>query len=190
MIIGIAGQSGSGKSTISELISDKLNYELIKLDEFSRDLYRYSNSPAYTQIVKTFKNVVVDDHISRKLLADIVFKDKDELQKLNNIIFPLLKDAINSIIVEKQNLILDGAIVLNEYFNFSLDKSIIISASKDIRLHRLINDRKIKPELAKYIVNVVEITNQQYNNADLKYLNETLDDLEFIKKDIVRRIIL
>jgi len=97
-IIGLTGGIGSGKSTVAGFLtelgavvldSDKIGHEILETDAEVRQ-----------EIVDNFGRQVLNrkGHIDRKKLADIVFKDRQSLIKLNLITHPPIYRRIQSIL--------------------------------------------------------------------------------------------
>ena len=82
MIIGITGNSGSGKSTIANILKKEIEREkevlLIDADKIAKDLLASKNE-YYNKIVLKFgKEILLSDgNIDRQKLAKIVFNNKE-----------------------------------------------------------------------------------------------------------------
>ena len=70
-VIGITGSSGSGKSTVSKILANKLNADLIVADDVVKQLHE-PNQKYFKEIVKVIgKNYLNEDgKINRKTLKD------------------------------------------------------------------------------------------------------------------------
>lgn len=92
MIIGLTGQSGAGKSTAAALFA-KAHFEIIDCDAIVHALYeteRYVGA-----IAAAFgEDYVADGAVDRKRLGALVFTDADALAKLNEVVRPLILEAI------------------------------------------------------------------------------------------------
>ena len=87
MVIGITGNSGAGKSVIcGELIKRIDDAVLIDADSIVKDMQKEGES-YYTEIVNTFGECILnkDRTINRKALGDIVFSNREEKQKLDDL---------------------------------------------------------------------------------------------------------
>lgn len=89
--IAVTGVIGSGKTTICKIFKE-MGFDVIDADEISRSLTK-KGSPVYEKIVKEFGKEILQDNgeINRKILADIVFKDKKKKKILEGIIHPEVK---------------------------------------------------------------------------------------------------
>lgn len=90
MQIGITGGIGSGKSTVCKIV-ESLGYPVYYADDRGRYLTD-NNLDILNQIKALFGNKVFnkDQSLNRKALADIVFENPQELEKLNSIIHPVI----------------------------------------------------------------------------------------------------
>ncbi|KAH0948898.1 hypothetical protein HN011_006343 [Eciton burchellii] len=89
-IIGLTGGIASGKSSVAEKLQ-KLGAGLINCDKLAHDLY-LPGKDCFHAIIKHFGSSILDSNgfIDRKILGDIVFNDKEQLEKLNKLIWPLI----------------------------------------------------------------------------------------------------
>lgn len=89
--IAVTGVIGSGKTTISKIFKE-MGYDVIDADEISRSLTKKGSS-VYEKIIKEFGKEILkgNGEINRKILADIVFKDKKKKEILESKIHPEVK---------------------------------------------------------------------------------------------------
>src|SRR5690606_22273741 len=93
MIVGLTGSFGSGKSTVAEMLKDLGNACVIDADAIARNL-QHKGEPGYNAIVENFGPEALDANgePDRLKIAAWVFTDKLMLDKLNNLIHPLVWD--------------------------------------------------------------------------------------------------
>lgn len=91
-VIGLTGQSGSGKSTVAEIFEVRGAY-VADCDKIYHGML-YKNSPMIKTIEKSFPFAVVNGELDRKALSDVVFSDKRKLKKLNSITHKLILDEV------------------------------------------------------------------------------------------------
>ncbi|GBP50215.1 Bifunctional coenzyme A synthase [Eumeta japonica] len=94
-VIGLAGGIASGKSKIAERLEAK-GAGIVNCDIIAHDLYK-PGLPLNSTIAETFgKNVINSSgEVDRKKLSEIVFSDKNELDKLNNLLWPAMAEEAN-----------------------------------------------------------------------------------------------
>lgn len=131
MKICITGKPCCGKSTAMEYIK-KAGYHTFIADEYVHAIYKVGK-PGYNIIKKTFGSKFVNKkEVDRKALGKLVFNNKSALIKLNKIMNPLIRKAI-----EKLNKKFDWYIELATYifypqdFKNLFDKVVLIFTNKN-----------------------------------------------------------
>ncbi|GAX59496.1 dephospho-CoA kinase [Candidatus Scalindua japonica] len=111
-VIGITGGIASGKSTIAEMLGT-LGADIIDADKICHNLI--NTRDITDKITKRWGNHILnsDGKIERRMLAEIVFADKDEVSALNKIIHPKVVEKIKNRIAELQIETATEAIVLD-----------------------------------------------------------------------------
>lgn len=136
--VGLTGGIGSGKSTVAKI------FELLQVPVYYADyeakLILDNNDFVRTEIIKNFGNLYKSGFINRQELANIVFKDKSELHKLNSIVHPQV--AIHYENWCKKNkahkyTIKEAAILFESGVYKEMDKIITVVASVDLRIERV-----------------------------------------------------
>lgn len=84
--VALTGQIHSGKSTALEYFK-KQGAATLSSDLIVHDLLS-DNKAVYQEIQKIFPHAIVNTHIDRNVLADIVFKDSQKLHTLEKILHP------------------------------------------------------------------------------------------------------
>lgn len=140
MVIGITGGIGSGKSTLSELIR-KHGYPVYDTDKEARRLQ--DEDAALVQQIKSLfgENSYVDGKLNRPAVAALVFNNPELLQKLTAIVHPAVKeDFINwkDNFKSEDLIFMESAVLFEGGFNQLTDKVILVTASEDIRIQRVI----------------------------------------------------
>ncbi len=148
-VIGLTGNIASGKSVVSEFLKD-LGAEVIDLDSLAKSLQDSNYLGVIDKIKQTFGDTVIlyDNILNRKLLAKIVFHDKDQLKKLNDIMIPVLTEKL-ILEIEKYRkmgaefLVLDAAILFEAGWDKLADITIVVYTPKELQLKRLIEREQI-----------------------------------------------
>ena len=140
MVICIVGKSGSGKSTISNML-EKYSKNIIKLDV---DLFSHKTleiDEVKNEILNKIGNVFDNNfNVDRKLLSKIVFNNHDKLSILNNISWKYMEIMIDNFLEENKDkiVIIDWLLSpLTKYFSKS-DLKILVDADYNVRKNRVI----------------------------------------------------
>lgn len=139
MILGVTGTIGAGKTTVCNIIKD-LGYPVINADEIGHEVLTY---PKVKESLKaTFGNVFNEEgNVDRKKLAQKVFSSKDNLEKLNCITHPLIKDEIikRTTLLENENslVVCEVPLLFECGWESLFDKILVVYVSKEETLKRL-----------------------------------------------------
>jgi len=171
--IAITGSSGSGKSRISNHLREQ-GFIVIDVDKLAKQLHPL----VINEIKETFGEQYIEDgKINTKNLALLVFNSRIELDKLNEIMFPVIKNKIEEIIEEYKRkdtelLFFDIAALFSSGFEKYFDHIVLLLASRETRLERLIKSRKIDANIARIQVDSVHITVNEILKCSLSISNE------------------
>lgn len=137
MIIGITGGSGSGKSSLAALFAHD-GFRIIDCDALVHELY--TKSEYVNAVCAAFPSARTADGIDRKKLAELVFSDKTELERLNSIVLPLVckavLDAANAE-CKHRNVIIDAPTLFEAGLDEKCDIVIGVIASEAVRTARI-----------------------------------------------------
>ena len=145
--IGITGSIGAGKTFISNIFIN-LGIPVFNAD-FEAKKYMVENKILKQEIKGVFGDTVYENGIlQNKLLAEIVFNNKYKLEKLNNLVHPIVKKGFDDWCYRQESKIIikEAAILFESNSYLDLDKIICVSAPKDIRIDRVINRDNISRE--------------------------------------------
>jgi dephospho-CoA kinase len=138
-LIGLTGGIGSGKSTVSKI------FKSLGVPVFNSDLEakKIINTNPYVvkAIESKFGAVYINGVLDAKKMAAIVFKDKTSLQQLNEIVHPKVKEAFEGWIKQHEDekfLIKEAAILIEVGAYKDLDKIILVTAPKDVKIKRVV----------------------------------------------------
>lgn len=142
-IIGITGGVGSGKSEVLRYLDEQYNAVVCQADFVAKNLQK-RGTICYNKIVEHFGEDILDQdkRIDRPRLAQIVFKDQDELQALNAIVHPAVKESILRKIRQESRkgsrlFVLEAALLLEEHYDEICDEVWYIYANAEVRKKRL-----------------------------------------------------
>ena len=189
MIIGITGNSGSGKTSISKLLKQNLNADIINADKIVKEM-SMPGVVYYNEIIKAFgEDVLLENaEINKSKLADIIFKDNEKRKVLDLLTFRYIVDEIKERVDSSKSeiVIIDAPLLIESKLNEICDVVISIIADEDIKLKRIcdrdnidkntaLNRIKAQPKNEFYIKNSnLVIIN---NNSDLEKQVEGIKEL-------------
>ena len=143
-VIGLTGGIATGKSTVSGILS-KLGAEIIDADKVGHGIY-LPNTDAWKDIIETFGEDLLqaDKTINRKKLGEIVFSNKEAVNKLNRIVHPRMYQNFEQTIdaFKKKNdnkgvIVLDAAILIEANWLPLVDEVWLVVADGDTIIERL-----------------------------------------------------
>ncbi|MDD5594084.1 MAG: dephospho-CoA kinase [Candidatus Margulisbacteria bacterium] len=156
-IIGLTGPIGAGKDAVGRILQRRGAF-IINADRLAHQLYA-PQSPLWHELVRTFGSKILmrGGRINRKKLGAIVFSDKKELNKLNALVHPRLRDEIRKIIESRkqsaehrtQTIVVNAAVLKEIGLIPLVDEVWLVTAPKDIRLKRLIKSGLTAPAAAR-----------------------------------------
>ena len=148
IIIGITGGIGGGKSTLSDRLSGR-GYKIYNSDLRARLLQNED-----LELVNAIKKLLGDDiykngELDRPAVAAIVFQNKALLQQLNQLVHPAVradferwKEANNT----EKLLFVESAIMFESGLALLMDKVVLMTASEEVRIARVVKRDGISPE--------------------------------------------
>lgn len=175
LVVGLTGNIGCGKSSLSELLMSK-NIDVIDADIISREIMYDKEllEIIFYEFGTEIKNN--DGTLNRKKLGNIVFNDDDMLMKLNSITHPAIKRKINDRIIDISNqgkniVVIDAALLIEGKFLDLVDKLVVITCNEEVQLNRVINrDNMTKEEALK------RINSQMKQDEKIKYADYIIDN--------------
>ena len=143
-IIAVTGGIGSGKSVICQILKN-YGYQIYNCDIKAKTLMDNSISIKSALSNKLCPSVINNDgSINRKILADIVFNDKDKLNILNEIVHYYVKEDIikwvneNTSNLSTSKLFIETAILYQSGIDKIVDEVWEVTASEETRINRVI----------------------------------------------------
>lgn len=138
MTIGITGGIASGKSYVCSQI-EKMGYPLIDCDKINKE-FQQIGMPIYNEIVKQFGDDYLneDKTINKNKLGKLIFSNKEERIKLNNISHPLIIEEMKRQIDKYEGLIfMEIPLLFETNLEYLCDKIICIFVDEKIQIDRL-----------------------------------------------------
>lgn len=203
IIIGVTGNTGSGKSTVSTIIKNNTGALIIDADKIVRELM-IPGENYYKETVELFGEEILikkpeknNGKIDRKKLALFLFENDEKREILNKITFKYVGKKTKELIIENQDkeiIVLDFPLLYEGGFDKICNCVIGVIADRETKIARIkerdrtskeqiearidvqINEEQLK-EKADYIVN---------NSNNVRYIalvNDVIRLIHKIKKD-------
>lgn len=154
IIIGLTGATGAGKGLFGKIASDKFGLYHIDTDITAR-LVVEPGMPCLEELAGHFgKDILNDDGtLFRKKLGEIVFSDKKELEKLNEITHKHITLEVERELDKARKLckkaaIIDAPLLFESGEDKLCDVTVGIIANSDIRKKRILSRDGITEEMA------------------------------------------
>ncbi|MBR6918141.1 MAG: dephospho-CoA kinase [Clostridia bacterium] len=176
--VGICGRSGSGKSYISELFSRRGGYH-VDTDKVYHELLEPKDgalSECASSLSKNFGDDILDGvRIDRKILADIVFSNKDKLGQLNRITHAYILDETKRQIAScgAAFAVIDAPLLFESGFNRLCDLTVCVVADEATCIRRIcerdgvgVDDAKRRLECQISASELVRMCDYVIDNSD------------------------
>jgi len=149
-VIGLTGGIASGKSGVSNWLKE-LGALIIDADLIGHGIYK-KGKPCHKLLVDKFgEGILADDgEIDRKKLGAIVFRDRNQLEKLNNTVWPeMLKDILEIVKnASEEVIVIDAAILLQAEWQNYCHEIWTTLVPKEEAVKRLIERNNLNEEQA------------------------------------------
>ena len=180
--IGLTGGIGSGKSTVSAGLV-KRGAVLVDADAIVRDLQK-PGKPVFKEMVERWGEKIItnEGELDRQAVADIVFKDAEELAALNEIVHPLVREEIanqrEKYIKGNAPIILDIPLLIESGYE-NLSGIIVVDLHTEEAVERLVKYRGFSREDALNRISSQVDREERLSKADFVIDNNgDLDSLE------------
>lgn len=189
-LIGLCGRSGSGKGCFCDIAREN-GIKVIDCDAVYKELVS-SMSPCLLEIAENFgSSVIKDNALDRRVLAPIVFADREKLALLNKITHKHIYEEIKSILAEcngDDTVILDAPTLFESGIDKICDLIVGIIAPDDACVLRItlrdgLSESEARMRLSNQLENGFVIEHSDiivYNYTDFDEFTKT--SLELIKK--------
>jgi dephospho-CoA kinase len=151
--IGLTGGIGSGKSTVSALLTAK-GAVVIDADAITKELQQ-PGTEVFDKMVERFGPGIVaaDGTLDRPAVAEIVFNDPEALQDLNAIVHPAVGAETTRRILEQADtdnlVVLDIPLLVENAGKREVAGIVVVDVDPEVALRRLVEHRGMAEEDAR-----------------------------------------
>ncbi|HLO60264.1 MAG TPA: dephospho-CoA kinase [Bacteroidales bacterium] len=145
--IGVTGGIGSGKSLICKVFS-RFGIPVYYADDEAKILSDTHPEIRNTLISWFGNEIYAGDVLNRPMLADIIFKDREWLSRVNGLIHPRVAEHFKSWCLKFQGspyIIHESAILFESGAWMNFDAIIGVTATESTRLKRVMNRPQMSP---------------------------------------------
>ena len=136
VIIGVTGNSGAGKDTVSEILKSELDALIIDADSIVRE-NQEPEKDYYKKIIELFGEI---------------FKNEEKRNSLNKITFECVQNEVDKILelnIEKNYVILNFPLLYEGNFDKMCEHVIAVTADEDTKIKRITIRDKISISSAR-----------------------------------------
>jgi len=195
LIVGLTGGVASGKTAVSEILSEEGAY-IIDADQIARELVQ-PNTPTWRELIHVFGKEILnqDGFIHRKKLAAMVFSNPQQRNLLNQIMQPRIKEEMDQRVKRigqkdpKAMVVIDAALLveLGEYRE--MDKLIVVTSTEKQQIERLKEREGASEEEARKILASQMPLEEKLKVADFVIRNEgCLEETRRIAKEVFQEL--
>lgn len=188
-VIGITGNSGSGKTTATEILKKLTKADVIDADKVVREL-SVPGTEYLNAIKEKFSDSIFfeDGSLNRKELANKIYNNKEDLEVLNSLTFKYVVQEIRKRIEESANkiIILDAPLLFESGLDKECTSVIGLIAPFDVKVNRIIARDGISEETAYSRINIQAKDEFYIDKADVVIENIDSNELEDKLKDALR----
>lgn len=149
--VGITGGIGSGKSVVSRIVS-AMGYPVYDCDRNAANIMLTDNA-----VIAKLKELVGDDaylpdgNLNKPVIASFLYRDKSNREALNAIVHPAVFEDFKRWCSETDGklVFVESAILFESGLDKYVDFSVMVSASRETRIERIMNRDGITKEQAE-----------------------------------------
>ena len=176
---GLTGGIATGKSTVSRKFAE-LGAHIIDADEISREVM-VPHSACWKKVTAAFGRTILheDATINRKKLASLVFTDPQKLIQLNHLVHPEILARIEEHLslleakIPDAVAVVDAALLVETGAYKKFDKLIVVYASEEIQIARLVKRDGMSPQEARNRISAQLPMSEKLAVADYVINNES-----------------
>ncbi len=150
-IIGLTGQSGAGKTTVSKIFNEN-GFCVIDADAISRKVATDKNFLG--EVYELFPDCVSEEGLNRQKLAGIVFNDEKALNKYTSLIYPYITNEVFKLIRYFKNngaklILLDAPTLFESGLDVICNCIVSVTAPLELKIQRILARDGIPYEMVR-----------------------------------------
>jgi len=184
-VIGLTGNIATGKSVVRKML-EHLGAYGIDADALAHRAIA-KDAPGYQPVLDTFGSWILtpEGQIDRTKLGRVVFSDLEALEKLEAIIHPLVRQAIDLLVrrAGQKIIVIEAIKLLEGELRQACDNIWVTTAPMEIQLRRLRLNRGLSAEVARQRIAVQPPQAEKIEAADVVIKNS--DSFESTWKQVL-----
>ncbi len=155
IIVGLTGGIGSGKTTVAKLF-EKHGVPIYIADERARAIMDQPDVVQAVQQIFTTSVITEQGTLDRSKIKQLVFDAKDQLNKLNQIVHPRVKEDFDQWLIEHKEapiVMKESAILFENGLEKNCDVVVLVIAPEEVRIERVMNRDGVSKEQVMKIIN-------------------------------------
>lgn len=186
-VIGITGASGSGKTTISQILNKRQDTKIIDADKMAKQMTGFETE-YFEEIKKVFEKdeiILEDGSLNRPKLANLIYNNEENLRKLNSITFkhliPKIVSEINNVTSDIKIIIIDAPLLFEAGLDKYCDCTVTLYVPDKLKIARICKRDNITENIAKDRLKIQNDNEFYCKKSDYTIVNDentTLEELE------------
>ena len=186
MKVAITGMIGSGKSTLCQILRE-MDYEVFDCDKRNKELLNDGNE-GFMLIKEYFPECIVNNHLDKKKLAEIIFNDSAKKEQLESLLHPLI---LVDLLLESQKIdpfFAEVPLLFEKSYEDLFDMSILVLADDEIIKTRLQKRGLSDKEITLRINNQMSIQHKIMKADKIIYNNKGINELKEAVEELIKEI--
>lgn len=198
-IIGLTGGIASGKSTVADTLRD-LGAVVVEGDQLGHRVYEPGTS-GFEKVVNAFGHDIVaeDGTIDRRILGGKVFGAPEEMERLNGVMWPAIRDLAEQEFVKigQENpdavIVFEAAVMIEAEWQDMVAEVWIVTTKQETAIARLKSRNGLNREQALARIDSQMSNRERLEFADVKFDNSEAEDklksrVQYHWKRLLKRI--
>jgi dephospho-CoA kinase len=190
-VVGITGQSGAGKSVVSDMLRAG-GFPVIDADSVAREVTR-KGGPCLADLALEYGTGILDSSgsLNRRALGRLVFGQPDKLARLNEITHPYIIGEIEREIARllkkgERAVFIDAPILFESGADKLCDKIVAVVAPKSVRVARIKERDGLSDEEAR--ARAASQQKREYYAAKSNILIENRSDISGLRVTVMEML--
>ena len=179
-VIGLTGGIGTGKTTVSNYISDSYKLPVLDADILARDAVK-SGSSVLNQIIDRYPDILSPDGtLNRSKLGEIIFANPEERRWLEGMIHPVVRDRFLAAVHQfplENTLIFVIPLLFESQMTDLVTEIWVVRCSLEQQLERVMQRNSLSLEQAQARINAQISLEVKCEKADVVLDNSLTLDL-------------